>query len=160
MPSPSVVSDKWGFFYVCDHLSNPSKVHIQNFRKKLVILMKWWNKWRNRQTNKLIWSTSSAGFRILKYDWLIAFWVIIWEPEFSKTYHFHRMLKGYKYFHFRPFSDKTNDMIFWKSSKPCFWDIFNLFWEIFSMWKVFPKIWVLSLLNHYGSLTLLADSVI
>ena len=100
----------WGrwqvpIFYVCDHLRNVSKVHMQRLKKKYsVIVKKWWNIYTERQTNRetetdsLIWLTSSTEVRILKYDWLREFWATIWEANFSQAYNFPRILKGHKTF--------------------------------------------------------------
>ena len=48
------------------------------------------------------------------------------------------MLKGCKYFHFRPFSDKFDAIILLKSSKTLFMYYLNFFWNFLSM-TAFPK---------------------
>ena len=53
------------------------------------------------------------------------------------------MLMNHKNFPFTPIPDKTNDMIFLKSPKPCFWAIFNHFW-LFCPMGLFFKILALS----------------
>ena len=39
------------------------------------------------------------------------------------------MLMNHKNFHFTQIPDKSNDVIFLKSPKPCFWAIFDHFWS-------------------------------
>lgn len=48
------------------------------------------------------------------------------------------MLKGHKYCHFTPFSDKTNEQIFLKIPKIQFWVLYDHFWS-FLMERDFPK---------------------
>ena len=45
---------------------------------------------------------------------------ITWEPDFSQTYSFHRILKDHKNFRFTPILDKANDFIFKKVHKILF----------------------------------------
>ena len=52
-----------------------------------------------------------------------------WEPDFSQTCNFRRILMNHKNFHFAQIPDKTNDVIFLKSLKPCFWAIFDHFFQ-------------------------------
>ena len=49
------------------------------------------------------------------------------------------MLKGQKHFHFIPFSDKINDLIFLKSQKSQFWAVFDFFWGTFPKLLIFPN---------------------
>ena len=53
--------------------------------------------------------------RIIESAWPRAFLAITLEPEFSQIGRFHRMLKNLSYFqcfHFRPFPDDPNNLIF------------------------------------------------
>ena len=45
---------------------------------------------------------------------------LTWELDFSQICSFHRMLMNHKNFNFTQIPDKTNDMIFLKSSKTMF----------------------------------------
>ena len=54
------------------------------------------------------------------------------------------MLKDHRYFHFRPFSDKSNDLIFFQSPKTLFYIFFDLFGG------PFPNNQPLSILNPHG----------
>ena len=42
-----------------------------------------------------------------------------------------RILRNHKYFQFRPFSDKNNNLIFFKCPKTLFWMICDLFFGVF-----------------------------
>ena len=48
-------------------------------------------------------------------------------PYFSQACSFCRMLMNQKNFHFTKIPDKTNDVIFLESPKPCFWATFDHF---------------------------------
>ena len=56
---------------------------------------------------------------LIDREWFL---VITWEPDFSQSCSFRRMLMNHTNF------DKTNDMIFLKSPKTIFLVIFDLFW--------------------------------
>ena len=56
------------------------------------------------------------------------------------------MLMNHKNFRFMQIPDKTNDMIFLKSPK-------TLFWDIFARWAFFPKNRALSHTTLYGPVT-------
>ena len=64
---------------------------------------------------------------------------IIWKPDFCQTCSSCKMLKDHSYFHFRAFSDKTNDMIFLKIPKTLFSYQFWLFLVFFSQRAFFSK---------------------
>ena len=49
------------------------------------------------------------------------------------------MLKDHKYFHFKPFSDEINDLIFFKSPKTLFGTGVDLFGGIFPKILIFSK---------------------
>ena len=53
---------------------------------------------------------------------------ITWEPDFSQTCSFYRILKDHKNFHFIPIPDKANHLIFKKVRKILF---FGPFWHSF-----------------------------
>ena len=114
-------------------------------KKYSFILKKWCNIFTERQTSRqtetdsLIWLTSWSEVKILRYDWLREIWAITWEPEISLTYNFPRALKGHKYFQFRQFSNKTNDVVSLKSSKILFlWHFWPFLGAFYSM-KTFSK---------------------
>ena len=52
------------------------------------------------------------------------------------------MLMNHKNFHFTQIPDKTNDVIFLKVQKPCFWAIFEHFRSFLPDWGFFQKIWL------------------
>ena len=56
-----------------------------------------------------------------------AFLAITWEPDFSQARCFCRMLMNHKNFHFIQIRDKTNNVIFLKSSKTLFFGHFCSF---------------------------------
>ena len=80
------------------------------------------------------------------------FLAITWEPDFSQACSFYRMLMNHKNFHFTQIPDKTNDIIFLKSPKPCFWAIFDNFRSFLPDGDFFQKI-QLSHKTIYGPLT-------
>ena len=80
------------------------------------------------------------------------FW-LTWEPNFSQVCSFCRMLMNHKNFHFTQIPDKTNDLIFLKSSKTISLENFLPFLVIFAQWRFFPKNLVLSYITRYGPLT-------
>ena len=49
------------------------------------------------------------------------------------------MLTNHKNFHFTQIPDKTNDAIFLKSPKPCFWAIFDHLWSFLPAGDFFQK---------------------
>ena len=49
------------------------------------------------------------------------------------------MLMNHKKVHFTQIPDKTNNMIFLKSPKPCYWAIFDHFWSFLPDGDFFPK---------------------
>ena len=61
------------------------------------------------------------------------------------------MLKDHKYFHFKPFSDEINDLIFFKSPKALFGTGVDLFGVFFPKFWFFPNNEALSQLSSYGS---------
>ena len=68
------------------------------------------------------WQLKNAEISLAEWE---PFLTITWEPDFSQARSFCRMLINHKNFHFTQIPDKTNDMIFLKSPKPCFWAIFD-----------------------------------
>ena len=62
---------------------------------------------------------------------------LTWELDFSQTCSFRRMLMNHKNFDFTQISDKTNDVIFFKSSKTMF---LGHFWPFLSDGNFFQKI--------------------
>ena len=69
------------------------------------------------------------------------FW-LTWDPDFSQTCSFCRMLMNHKNFHFKQIPDKTNDMIFLKSPKTMFLGHFGSFLVILPDGDFFQKIWL------------------
>ena len=67
------------------------------------------------------------------------FLAITWEPDFSQACSFCRMLMNHKNFHFPQIPDKTNDVIFLKSSKTLFLGHFWPFLVIFCPMGIFSK---------------------
>ena len=60
-----------------------------------------------------------------------------WELDFSQAWSFRRMLMNYEDFNFTQLPDKTNDMIFFKSSKAMF---LGHFWPFLPDGDFFQKI--------------------
>ena len=79
--------------------------------------------------------------------------MIGWESDFSQKSGFRRMLKGHKYFHSTPFSDKTNKYIFLTSPKAPFLGNFWIFLVIFAKSEFFKNNWAQSRTSPYGPLT-------
>ena len=52
------------------------------------------------------------------------------------------MLKDHKYFHFRPFSDEINDLLFFKSPK-------TLFGDGLTFWVFSQKYWFFQIISSY-----------
>ena len=101
-------------FHSCLSTSQKSKSDIN-------LLMKYW-----QLKNTEIWLAESH-------------FVLTWEPDFSQACSFHRMSMNHKNFRFTQIPDKTNDMIFLKSSKTLFLGHFWPFLVIFAWWRFFPK---------------------
>ena len=81
------------------------------------------------------------------------FW-LTWEPDFSQACSIPRMLVNHKNCHFTQIPDKTNDMIFFKSQKQCFWAIFDHFWSFLPDGDFFHKFQLCHRhLSIYGPLT-------
>ena len=74
--------------------------------------------------------------RILKFDWLRLSLDFKLRTRILKEW----MLKKRKYFYFRPFLDKTNDLTFFRSSKTHFWAVFDIFWMFSQKWQFFQII--------------------
>ena len=102
------------FFHSCLSTCQKSKSDIN-------LLMKYW-----QLKNTEIWLAESH-------------FVLTWEPDFSQACSFHRMSMNHKNFRFTQIPDKTNDMIFLKSSKTLFLGHFWPFLVIFAWWRFFPK---------------------
>ena len=64
----------------------------------------------------------------LQFDWLIAFWAITRDPDFSQTCGFRRMIEKHNSFHFRPILAKNNDSILHKCPKTLILGTFGLIW--------------------------------
>ena len=69
----------------------------------------------------------------------VPFLAITWEPGFSQTCKFSRLLMNLKNFHLTQIPDKTNDMIFLESPKSLFLGRFWSILVIFAQWRFFPK---------------------
>ena len=106
--------------------NNPCSFHSYLSRN-----IKWWSV-KKILTIKEYWSLIGQE----------TFSTITWGQGFSQTCRFHRMLMIHKNFRFTPILDKTNDMIFLKSPKLCFWAIFNHFWSFCPMGIFFQKTWL------------------
>ena len=150
------MGDRYEFFICLWPSQQCLKGPYARFQKKYsVIHEKCRNIYTERQTNRktetdsLIWLTNPTEVRILNFR------MTDWENvgPLLENQNFPRISKDCKYFYFRPFSDKTNDIIFLKSSKSLFCAIFNFLGGIFSVWKSFQQNWDLPLLIHYGPLT-------
>ena len=72
------------------------------------------------QSQILIYKWNTDDLRILKSYWLRAFFAFTWELDFSQACSFFRMLMNHKNIDFTQISDKTNDVIFFKSPKTMF----------------------------------------
>ena len=66
-----------------------------------------------------------------------SFLSLTWELDYSQAWSFRRMLMNYENFDFTQIPDKTNDMIFLKSSKTIF---LGHFWPFLSDGDFFQKI--------------------
>ena len=79
----------------------------------------------------------------IKEDWNLIgrekILAITWEPDFSQTCSFRRILMNHKNFCFTQIPDKHNNMIFLKSPKLLFLDHFWPFLVIFAQWRFFFK---------------------
>ena len=82
------------------------------------------------------------------------FLAITWEPDFSQACSFCRMLMNHKNFCFTQIPDKTNDVIFLKSSKTLFLGHFWPFLVIFARLRFFSKNLTLSHTTLYEPITL------
>ena len=76
-----------------------------------------------------------------------------WEPDFSQACSFGTILMTHNSFRFKQIPDKTNDVIFVKSSKTLFLGYFWPFLLSFPQWGFFPKTLALSKPTIYGPLT-------
>ena len=124
--------------------NKPCSIHsclstCQKSKSDIDLLMKYW--WLNNAEISLVESH---------------FW-LTWEPDFSQTCSFRRMLMNHKNFCFTHIPDKTNDMIFLKSPKNLFLGHFWPFLVISTQWGLFPKnpavthyyIWALNTMLSY-----------
>ena len=105
---------------------------------------------------KVRFSSISEILTIKEYWNLIGrkpFLAITWELDFYRACSFRRTLMNHKNFHFTQIPDKTNDLIFLKSSKTISLENFLPFLVIFAQWRFFPKNLVLSYITRYGPLT-------
>ena len=104
----------------------------------------------NWDTNLLVkyWQLKNREISLARSHFL----VITWETDFSQACSFRRMLLSHKNFHFTQIPDKTNDVMFLKSSKAMFLDHFWPFLVIFAR-RFSPKNPALSHTSIYGPLT-------
>ena len=86
---------------------------------------------------------SISEISTIKEDWFLIgleqHLALTWEPDFSQACSFRRILMNRKNFCFTQIPDKTNDVIFLKSSKTLFLGHFWTFLVIFAQWELFPK---------------------
>ena len=73
-------------------------------------------------------SRDISNQRFLQFDWLIAFWSITRDPDFSETCGFRRMIEKDNSFHFRTLLAKTNDSILHKCPKTLILGTFGQIW--------------------------------
>ena len=81
---------------------------------------------KNKLHHSLL-SWNITFYTILQFDWLTAFWLITWEPEFCQIWDWWWNINNNISFHLRLFPRKTNDRIFQKIRKTQFWDHFGPF---------------------------------
>ena len=86
---------------------------------------------KNKLRNSLLsWNITFS--RTLQFNWLKAFWSITREPEFCEIWVWCWSMNNNTSFHFRLFSEKTNDKIFQKIKKSpslgTFWALFAKTW--------------------------------
>ena len=93
----------------------------------------------------------------IKEYWNLTDWEpflpMTWEPDFSQTSSFRRMLMNHRNFHFTQIRQKTNDVIFLKSPETMFLGHFWPFLVICAWLVFFPKKIQLSHKTIYGPLT-------
>ena len=118
----SFLDPKWANFpqrkFFRKPVDKPSFCHsslstFQKSKSDINLLMKYW------------WSKNTSWNPFVESQ----FWPQLenqtfWEPDFSQTCRFHRMLKDHKNFRFTPIPDKANDFILLKILKNVFDIIF------------------------------------
>ena len=103
----------------------------------------WWALFLSFMLSTFQKSTSDINLLVksIKEYWNLIvqepFLAITWQPDFSQTCSFGRMLINHKNFYFTQILDKTNDTIFLKSPKTMF---FGHFWPFLPYRDIFPKI--------------------
>ena len=73
-------------------------------------------------------SRDISNQRFLQFDWLIAFWAITRDPDFSQTCGFRTVIENHNIFHFKLFLTKTNDSILHKCPKKTILGTFGQIW--------------------------------
>ena len=123
------------------------------FRPKMTHFPNWeWKKKTVNEPNIKVRYYSITEILTIKEYWNLIgrepLLAITWEPDFSQACCFHRMLMNHNNVYLTQISDKTNDVIFLKSSKK----FLGHFWP-FSRWGFVPKNQTLSHTTIYGPLT-------
>ena len=76
-----------------------------------------------------IYSGETLDLKILRSDWLKAFWSISQEQDFSQIYDLRRNTVNNNIFYYRTSSVKINDQIFLQIQKNLFLVHFPNFWD-------------------------------
>ena len=86
-----------------------------------------------------------SHLRILQSDWPRGFLLIFWEPEFSQTFGFHRILKKLFMHYLNPKKLYINEHNFSQNPKI---PIFGVFWGFSLKFQVSECVWMFSVANR------------